>query len=102
MPGKGEPPATGFGPGESVAGGLGVPVLASENGHRPAAVRTCREGDTKDLCAKLGAITGCHRPRIQEGQSEEADDNLAKTADWLLAQAFGQRRKPDKSSLHVQ
>jgi hypothetical protein len=54
---------------------------------------TYREGDVEDLCAKLGAITGCHGPRMQEGQSEEADDNLAKSADWLLAQAFGQTTK---------
>jgi len=85
---------------ESLA--LGVPVLASDNGHRPATVMTYREGDAKDLCDKLGAITSCHRPRIQEGQSEEADDNIAKTADWLLAEGFGQQRQPDKSSLYVQ
>jgi len=63
---------------------------------------TYREGDAKDLCAKLAAITSCHTPRIQEGQSEEADDNIAKTANWLLAEGFGQQRQPDQSSLYVQ
>ena len=84
---------------ESLA--LGVPVLASQNGHRPAGVMTYREGDATDLCAKLIAITEC-RTRPQEPLFQEAGDNIAKTADWLLADARRPQHQPEKSFVHVQ
>ena len=84
---------------ESLA--LGVPVLASENGNRPAAVMTYRAGDAADLCARLVTITERRMP-IEGSQLEEAEDNIAKTADWLLADACGQRHEQEESLVHVQ
>jgi glycosyltransferase involved in cell wall biosynthesis len=84
---------------ESLA--LGVPVLASQNGHRPANVMTYREGDAADLCARLVAITEC-RTRPQEPLLEQAGDNIAKTADWLLDDVCRQQHEPEKSFVHVQ
>jgi glycosyltransferase involved in cell wall biosynthesis len=85
---------------ESLA--LGVPVVATENGHRPAGVMTYRAGDPTDLCAKLVTITSCHTRPTPEGQLEEAEDNIAKTVDWLLENAGRQIREPEKSLVHVQ
>src|SRR5260370_6038500 len=81
---------------------LGVPVLASQNGHRPANVMTYSEGDATDLCAKLVTITECHTKAVPEPQLQEAEDNVTKTADWLLASAWDQRQAPEKSLVHVQ
>jgi glycosyltransferase involved in cell wall biosynthesis len=85
---------------ESLA--LGVPVLASQNGHRPANVTTYSEGDATDLCARLIAITKCRPKTMQETQLQEVEDNVARTADWLLASAWSQRQAPEKSLVHVQ
>jgi glycosyltransferase involved in cell wall biosynthesis len=83
---------------ESLA--LGIPVVASENGHRPAGVITYREGDAGDLCAKLVAITTC--PAVLECELEEAEDNIAKTADWLLADVGRQHQETERDLVHVQ
>jgi glycosyltransferase involved in cell wall biosynthesis len=85
---------------ESLA--LGVPVVASENGHRPGGVMTYRAGDPSDLGARLVAITGCYNRSTPKGQLEEAEDNIAKTVDWLLEKAGGQVQEPEKSLVHVQ
>jgi glycosyltransferase involved in cell wall biosynthesis len=84
---------------ESLA--LGVPVLASHNGHRPSSVVTYREGDAADLCAGLASITE-RRTRPQEPRLLEAGDNIAKTADWLLADVCHHQHQPEKSFVHVQ
>jgi glycosyltransferase involved in cell wall biosynthesis len=81
---------------------LGVPVLASQNGHRPAGVMTYREGDARDLCAKLIAIAESHSPIRQEAPFQEAEDNIAKTADWLLEDPRELRQEPEQSLIHVQ
>ena len=67
---------------ESLA--LGVPVIASENGHRPANVITYREGDAADLCAKLISVVEGYEPSKRGAQLEAGEDNIARTADWLL------------------
>lgn len=85
---------------ESLA--LGIPVLASHNGHRPANVMTYREGDAADLCAGLVAITECQGQTRRDTRLPDAEDNIAKTADWLLANAQGQRQETEKSLAHVQ
>ncbi len=85
---------------ESLA--LGIPVLASQNGHRPANVMTYREGDATDLCTSLVAITQGRTQAIQAAQLQDAQDNIARTAGWLLANAWGQRQQPEKSLAHVQ
>jgi glycosyltransferase involved in cell wall biosynthesis len=85
---------------ESLA--LGIPVLASQNCHRPENVTTYREGDSVDLCARLVAITGRPAQPGHESQLEEAEDNIAKMADWLLAHGCGPRQRPEKSLVHAQ
>lgn len=84
---------------ESLA--LGVPVLASQNGDRPAKVMTYREGDATDLCTKLFNITKHHKKPTPAVQLHEAEDNIARTADWLLADALGRRKAAEKSLVHV-
>jgi glycosyltransferase involved in cell wall biosynthesis len=85
---------------ESLA--LGVPVLASENGHRPADVMTYREEDAADLCAGMAAITKDRAGTVQEPRFQDADDNIARTADCLLAHVCGHRQGPEKSLAHAQ
>lgn len=84
---------------ESLA--LGVPVLASQNGDRPFKVMTYRDGDATDLCAKLLEITERHRRPAQEVRLRATEDNVAKTADWLLANRQGRLLAPEKSLIHV-
>jgi glycosyltransferase involved in cell wall biosynthesis len=67
---------------ESLA--LGIPVIASENGHRPANVATYREGDAADLCAKLIGLTEGYNQFKKSAQLQAAEDNIARTVDWLL------------------
>jgi glycosyltransferase involved in cell wall biosynthesis len=81
---------------------LGIPVLASQNGHRPENVMTYREGDALDLCAGMVAMAARHtRPR-GEGPLGAAEDNIAKMADWLLANAGARRQEPEKGFAHAQ
>ena len=63
---------------------LGIPVVASENGGRPANVITYREGNSEDPCEKLLALTENYSQFKEKVRVEEADDNIARTADWLL------------------
>jgi hypothetical protein len=67
---------------ESLA--LGVPVVASENGRRPAGVVTYQDTNVADMVAKLRYVTE-HYLEIKCGLPPETrDDNIAKMADWLL------------------
>ena len=72
---------------ESLA--LGIPVIASENGHRPANVTTYREGDARDLCAKLLSLTETYDEVKKKAQLQFAEDNIARTVDWLLGTRLG-------------
>jgi len=85
---------------ESLA--LGVPVLASQNGHRPASVVTYGDGDAADLCAGMIAITESRSRTNEKPDFQDADDNIAKAADCLLAHARGYRQGPGKSLVHAQ
>jgi glycosyltransferase involved in cell wall biosynthesis len=84
---------------ESVA--LGVPVLASENGHRPAGVMTYRDGDAADLCSGMAAIVERRAQTKPKSQHQKADDNIGRTADCLLAHACGRPQIPEKSLAHA-
>jgi glycosyltransferase involved in cell wall biosynthesis len=77
---------------ESLA--LGIPVVASENQHRPSGVMTYCELDSEDLCAKL--LDVATRLGDTKGRCpQNSEDNIARTADWLLG---GMRPKTDASS----
>ncbi|HUE53601.1 MAG TPA: hypothetical protein VMO80_14755, partial [Terriglobales bacterium] len=54
------------------------------NGHRPANVTTYREGDAADLCAKLTSLTEGYDQFKKSAQLQAAEDNIARTVDWLL------------------
>lgn len=70
---------------ESLA--LGVPVVASENHNRPPQVTTYRENDADDLCQKLRFVTEHYQQLKERTRLDEAEDNIARTADWLLEEA---------------
>src|SRR5262249_7134480 len=63
---------------------LGVPVVASENGDRPAGVVTYRETDAADLCAKLVDATLRNREMRQQLKLPASENNISRTVDWLL------------------
>jgi glycosyltransferase involved in cell wall biosynthesis len=84
---------------ESLA--LGVPVVASANGHRPPHVITYREDDVTDLCAKLVDVTGRYRDLKQQTRLQEAEDNIARTVDWLLAESKWETRKTRREVVHA-
>lgn len=70
---------------ESLA--LRVPVVASENGRRPAGVVTYEDTDADDMVAKLADVTS----RLEEIKSslhvDEDDDNVGLMADWLVGES---------------
>jgi peptidoglycan/xylan/chitin deacetylase (PgdA/CDA1 family)/glycosyltransferase involved in cell wall biosynthesis len=72
---------------ESMA--LNVPVIAAENGRRPAGVVTFRFGDATDLCAKLRYVTENHDAVKRGTQLSNVNDNVERTAAWLLAPGRG-------------
>ena len=72
---------------ESLA--LGVPVVASENGRRPAGVVTYNDGDAADMCEKLNYATQRHAELKAAAVPETVDDSVAKMADWLAGNNTG-------------
>jgi glycosyltransferase involved in cell wall biosynthesis len=67
---------------ESLA--LGIPVVASENGRRPAGVLTFKEGNAEDLCSKLEFLTDHYesiKPALDRGPQP---NNTSRVADWLI------------------
>jgi glycosyltransferase involved in cell wall biosynthesis len=69
---------------ESLA--LAVPVVASENGSRPAGVVTYHDTDAVDMSEKLIYVTG-HYQEVKAGLGPDAgDDNVGRMADWLAGQ----------------
>lgn len=63
---------------------LGIPVVASENAHRPNGVMTYRAGDANDLCDTLVELTQRYREIKEQTRLQDADDTIAQTVDWLL------------------
>ncbi len=77
---------------ESLA--LGVPVVASENGRRPAGVVTYAEMDASDLCRQLEYLLHNYVAIKQQMRTETIQDNVALTADWLLGTSHVSSREP--------
>lgn len=63
---------------------LGIPVLASENGSRPVNVITYQADSSQDLCDKLFDLTHNYAQAKAQSELTEANDNISRTADWLL------------------
>ncbi len=72
---------------ESLA--LGVPVVASENGRRPAGVITYAEMDAADMCRKLDYLLQNFDTIKRKTLIESGQDNVALTVDWLLGESHG-------------
>jgi glycosyltransferase involved in cell wall biosynthesis len=67
---------------ESLA--LKIPVVASENGRRPAGVITYDDMDALDMVEKL-RFTREQYDKVKESlQSDAGDDNVGRMADWLV------------------
>src|SRR5882672_4909984 len=63
---------------------LGVPVVASDNGRRPAGVVTYRETDAADMAAKLAYVVG-NRDEIKATlQQNKSEDKVGEKVDWLV------------------
>jgi glycosyltransferase involved in cell wall biosynthesis len=84
---------------ESLA--LGIPVVASENNQRPPNVVTYREGDAADLHRKLVDLTKLYHKIKEQTRLEGAEDNIARTVDWLLAQSNSKTEKPRRDLVHA-
>jgi glycosyltransferase involved in cell wall biosynthesis len=84
---------------ESLA--LGVPVIASENGHRPDGVLTYRAGDAGDLCAKLQDLVESYSQVKERTTLQSAGDNISKTVDWLLGSTVAEEESREESFGHV-
>jgi glycosyltransferase involved in cell wall biosynthesis len=67
---------------------VGVPVVASENYNRPPRVTTYRENDADDLCNKLAFVAVNYAQVKEQTQLQSgAEDNITRTADWLLEES---------------
>jgi glycosyltransferase involved in cell wall biosynthesis len=84
---------------ESLA--LGIPVVASENGHRPANVTTYREGDAADLCAKLISLTESYDQFKKNARLQVEEDNIGRTVDWLLGTPLREEEGLRSDWVHV-
>jgi glycosyltransferase involved in cell wall biosynthesis len=67
---------------------LGVPVVASENGRRPAGVVTYKENDADDLVAKLQYLIDNYALVRAGTVLPKADNNTERTADWILEETL--------------
>jgi peptidoglycan/xylan/chitin deacetylase (PgdA/CDA1 family)/glycosyltransferase involved in cell wall biosynthesis len=79
---------------ESLA--LHVPVIASENGRRPPGVVTFRFGDPADICAKLQYVVEHYETVKHLTQLPDVEDNIERTAAWLLARGTGNKNLIDE------
>jgi glycosyltransferase involved in cell wall biosynthesis len=63
---------------------LGVPVVASDNGRRPAGVVTYRETDAADMSAKLAYAMGNLNQIKASLQPNASEDKVGEKVDWLV------------------
>lgn len=66
--------------------GLGIPVVASENGRRPTGVITYDEFNAEDMCAKLTFAVENRDNIRKQIQVEPGEDNVGLMADWLMGE----------------
>lgn len=73
---------------ESLA--LGVPVIASENGRRPAGVVTYSDINAADMVEKMRFVRE-HFEEVKAGLTfDKSDDNVGRMAEWLAGGLLGQ------------
>jgi glycosyltransferase involved in cell wall biosynthesis len=73
---------------ESLA--LGVPVVASENGRRPAGVVTYSDTNAADMVQKLQFVRG-HYDEVKAALTfDMSDDNVGRMADWLAGNGLAE------------
>ena len=78
--------------------GLGIPVIASENGSRPPGVITYPENDATALCARMLDLAQ-NRESVRERLSRHGDqttnvsDNVGRMADWLAGRSAAVSRE---------
>jgi glycosyltransferase involved in cell wall biosynthesis/LPS sulfotransferase NodH len=71
--------------------GLKIPVVASENGRRPAGVVTYNDTDANDMVEKLRFVRD-HYAKVRESLRPDAgDDNVGRMADWLTGNLIAER-----------
>jgi glycosyltransferase involved in cell wall biosynthesis len=63
---------------------LGIPVVASDNGRRPAGVVTYRESDAADMSAKLNTVAGNLNEIKASLKQNKSEDKVAEKVDWLV------------------
>jgi glycosyltransferase involved in cell wall biosynthesis len=80
---------------------LGIPVVASENGHRPPGVLRYRAGDAADLCAKLVDLMKSDSQVRERASLLAAEDNVSKTVDWLLRGSIVRGESRERTFGHV-
>ena len=77
---------------ESLA--LGIPVIASENGTRPAGVLTYQETDVQGLCARmLYLMENRSSLKISLGTPDNDNDNVASMANWITSSTVSTTEK---------
>lgn len=62
---------------------LGVPVVASNNGRRPAGVITYEDASAEDMCSKLLYLVENHETVKNGLPGTASNDNVGQMADWL-------------------
>jgi glycosyltransferase involved in cell wall biosynthesis len=72
--------------------GLKVPVVASENGRRPAGVITYNDTDAADMVEKLHFVRE-HYEKVRDSLRPSAgEDNIGRMADWLAGNLIAEPR----------
>ena len=66
---------------------LGVPVVASENGRRPAGVITYDEMNADDMVAKLRYLAENYEQVKAKTRLADAEDNVGLMANWLAGES---------------
>ena len=72
---------------------LGIPVIASENGRRPAGVITYEEMSADDMVAKLRFVTENYQQVKARARVSDTDDNVSLMTNWVIGQVSAPSRQ---------
>jgi len=76
-------------------------LFRSQNHNRPSNVITYAEDDAADLCEKLSFVTAHSEQVKAQARLQSIDDNIERTADWLLGGAFPKAREISTEVAHA-